>query len=140
MARMRSSWIWLVAAGLTSVALAQESETKNPESVAPLVQPGDIIALASEHRERWRQPKGSWEFQSDSLTGSGDCRIDFRGPFKPPFTLEFHLKVLKGMRPRVYFGPLRFANEGYERTLGLYPGNRDGVLFSYEENREYAVK
>jgi hypothetical protein len=109
------------------------------DGVVPLASPADIVALAASNRERWQEPKGGWEFKPDRLTGSGDSRIAFRGPFKPPFALAFRLKVLKGMRPRVYVGPLTFANRGYERTLAFYPNNGDGVPLSYEENREYAV-
>src|SRR4051794_35509721 len=66
---------WLLAAVL-SATIPFSSRTNAEEAVAkPLTGPDDIIALAQKHRERWQNPKGTWDFLPDSLTGSGDCRI-----------------------------------------------------------------
>jgi hypothetical protein len=57
----------------------------------------------------------------------------------PPFTLDFKIKVIDGMRPRVRIGSLECGNEGYEKTLALYPPGRDEGLFPYERGQSYSV-
>jgi hypothetical protein len=56
-----------------------------------------------------------------------------------PFTLEFKIKVLEGMRPRVKIGTMTCGNEGYTTTLALYPPGRDVGAFTYERNHSYDV-
>src|SRR6478735_5457337 len=114
------------AVSLLALALSEVGQGKEPtklDSAVPTASGAvsELVTLAEHNRDRWQKPKGDWEFKPDSLTGSGDCRIDLRGPFAVPFTLDFRINVLKGMRPRVFLGPIIFANEKYERTFSLYP-------------------
>src|ERR1043166_9019479 len=98
---------WLALAMALAAGSAHDvSGEETGSAVTPLTAPGDIVALAAAHRDRWVDPKGTWDFKPDGGSGAGDSRITFRGPFKAPFTLEFRVEVLKGMRPRVYLGPV----------------------------------
>jgi hypothetical protein len=97
---------------------------------------GEILALDDKYRGRWETRNGEWKFEDGALYGSGDSTINFRGPFQPPFNLSFRIRVISGMRPRVKFGPITFANEGYKKTFQI--ANR-GPRVEYELNREYQI-
>jgi hypothetical protein len=97
-------------------------------------------ALLSEQLEpQWQKSRGKWKIADGALTGKGDSITDCYVTVGPPFTLDFKIKVIDGMRPRVRIGSLECGNEGYEKTLALYPPGRDEGLFPYERGQSYSV-
>jgi hypothetical protein len=99
----------------------------------------DIVALDPQYRDRWKVVRDQWDFQPDGLTGKGNSEIAFQGPFQPPFTVDFHVTVLDGMRPRVHIGPVMWGNEGFKHTFQILPDHGDAALFPYELNKDYHV-
>lgn len=76
-------------------------------------------------RKDWVTKKGEWSFRGiDSLTGSGNSAIELPVKLTPPYRIDFTMNVKKGMRPRFKVGNVKFGNEGYKRTLGLFPRNQ----------------
>jgi hypothetical protein len=96
----------------------------------------DISALDEQNRGRWEAHSGKWKFEDGELVGSGDSAIDFKGPFEPPFTLSFRIKVISGQRPRVKVGTVTLANEGEKRTFQVVAHNQ---AFGYKLNQEYQI-
>jgi hypothetical protein len=84
--------------------------------------------------------RGDWKFRNRALIGSGDSAIDFMDAFTPPFTLQFTINVLDGMRPRIMLGGVTFANEGFDTTLGLYPHTGNAKVFHYQRKTAYKVE
>ena len=97
---------------------------------------GDQL-LAKENAHKWKPATGEWKIRNAVMTGSGDSRTVYADTISPPFTLQFTINVLDGMRPRIKLGPVTCANEGFDTTLGLYPGGRD--RFHYERKTAYKV-
>jgi hypothetical protein len=105
----------------------------------PATLPKTVALLGKENQKKWEIESGDWAFQNDALIGSGSSQIAYQEMFSPPFTLRFNITVLEGMRPRVKFGKMRFANEGYNKTFGIYPGEKPPKLYDYKLNQEYQV-
>ena len=101
--------------------------------------PGKNLLLAQENIAHWEHATGQWKIEDGALTGRGDSSTSFRATLSAPFTLDFKIKVLDGMRPRVKIGSVTCGNEGYATTLALYPPGRDAGLFTYERNHDYEV-
>lgn len=95
--------------------------------------------LAPEFNDKWQINHGDWKHENEKLTGSGDSSIKFVENIAVPFTLRFRITVVKGMRPRILLGPIGLKNEGYQKTLALYPPGRDAGMFEYEHNKTYQV-
>lgn len=95
--------------------------------------------LSKEEEKKWTIISGTWKFENGMLTGEGESIIEYERTLNPPFTLNFEIKVVKGMRPRITLGPIGCFNEGYEKTLALYPPGRDVGFFPYEHNKAYKV-
>lgn len=95
--------------------------------------------LSKEEEKKWTIISGTWKFENGLLSGEGDSIIEYERTLNPPFTLNFEIKVVKGMRPRITLGPIGCFNEGYEKTLALYPPGRDAGFFPYEHNKAYKV-
>lgn len=93
---------------------------------------GRTMLLGKESEARWQPTKGDWKLEKGVLTGAGDSITHCNVTVAPPFALEFKMKVLDGMRPRVKLGSLSFANEGYQPTLALYPPGRDAGMLKYQ--------
>jgi hypothetical protein len=121
----------------TAAAVKQERELL-ASSVSGAAGRRTESLLAAENRKKWKEAGGEWKFGDGTLLGRGNSQIDYRASISPPFTLEFKMTVLEGMRPRVKIGDLVFANEGYQKTLGLYPGGKE-TLFPYELNKKYKI-
>ncbi|MDR3401468.1 MAG: serine protease [Chthoniobacter sp.] len=100
---------------------------------------GTIAPLEPQYRDRWKVDTDKWDFQGKNLVGTGNSKIHFQGPFQVPFTLEFRVTVLDGMRPRVHLGPVTWGNEGYEHTFQIGPNNGGAPRVNYELNKEYRV-
>jgi hypothetical protein len=94
--------------------------------------------LTGDNVKKWKPVKGEWKFDNGTLLGSGISEIDFYGVISTPFVLRFTINVLEGMRPRVKMGDIEFANEGYEKTFGLYPEGKAN-LFPYKQKTKYAI-
>ncbi len=94
--------------------------------------------VVGDNVKKWKPVKGEWKFENGTLLGSGASEIDFYGVISTPFVLRFTINVLEGMRPRVKMGDVEFANEGYEKTFGLYPGGK-ADLFPYKQKTKYAI-
>ncbi|MCX6897916.1 MAG: hypothetical protein NT105_04375 [Verrucomicrobia bacterium] len=107
--------------------------------VPPATLPKTVALLGKENQKKWEIESGDWAFQNDALIGSGSSQIAYREMFSPPFTLRFSITVLEGMRPRVKFGRMKFANEGYDKTFGIYPPAKPLKLFDYHLNKEYQI-
>ena len=82
--------------------------------------------------------KGQWKMENGVLTGSGESYIDFPVSINPPFKLWFTIKVLEGIRARVFFGPLSLAN-GPPTSFFLWPWHEGEGLIKYERNTPYKV-
>lgn len=93
---------------------------------------GRTMLLGKESEARWQPTKGEWKLEKGVLTGTGDSITHCNVTVSPPFALEFKMKVLEGLRPRVKLGSLSFANEGYQPTLALYPPGRDAGMVTYQ--------
>lgn len=115
-----------------------ENKATDDKQAAPLGF-GRTMLLVGQNETRWQPSKGEWKIDKESLTGDGDSITTCRVTAEPPFSLEFKIKVLKGMRPRVKVGSLTFANEGYKPTFALYPPGRDAGVVPYELNQTYNV-
>ncbi|MGJ8644703.1 MAG: hypothetical protein ACSHX9_14950 [Luteolibacter sp.] len=110
-----------------AVALRFSENTKAPRSEL----------FSSENRDHWTIGGGTWEFHSDQLIGSGKGGITLNLERKPPLTVEFVIDVIQGKRPRVKLAGTTLANEGYKRTLALYP--RKGVERITEKGNGYSL-
>jgi hypothetical protein len=95
--------------------------------------------LTRDHEQKWKTVKGAWKIENNTLTGEGDSATEYHETVSPPFTLNFEITVLKGMRPRITLGPITCNNEGFETTLALYPPGRDAGFFHYDRNKPYRV-
>jgi hypothetical protein len=95
--------------------------------------------LAKTNDWKWQEQFGPWDKDNSSLTGKGDTHVYYLFNKRPPFQLDFTMTVLQGMRPRVHVGSLMFANEGYQPTLSLYPGDANRKKQVYEKNKAYQV-
>jgi hypothetical protein len=95
--------------------------------------------LSKDEEKKWTIISGTWKFENGMLSGEGESIIEYERTLNPPFTLNFEIKVVKGMRPRITLGPIGCFNEGYEKTLALYPPGRDAGFFPYEHNKSYKV-
>jgi len=104
------------------------------ESPAPEEEP-----LAESNTVKWEPTAGDWKLQNGVLTGSGDSTMNYDLNRAPPFQIDFDINVLDGMRPRVVLSKVKFANEGFKSTFGLYPGPKDAALFNYERNKTYQI-
>lgn len=93
--------------------------------------------LAKENAHKWKPATGEWRIRNTVMTGSGDSRTIYTDTISPPFTLQFTINVLDGMRPRIKLGSVTCANEGYDTTLGIYPGGHD--VFHYQRKTAYKV-
>jgi hypothetical protein len=100
---------------------------------------GKTLLLSKENVAYWEHTGGEWQIENGTLTGRGDSTTDFNTTLAAPFTLEFKIKVLEGIRPRVLLGELMCGNEGYESTFALYPPGRNAGNFPYEHNHSYDV-
>jgi len=99
---------------------------------------GSRNLLAGEDARKWTIVRGDWTTDNNVLTGAGNSSIVFTDELSPPFTLQFKINVLEGMRPRVRFGPFEFGNEGFETTFALYP-KPTGELFHYQRKTSYGI-
>ncbi|MDI1314149.1 hypothetical protein [Prosthecobacter sp.] len=95
--------------------------------------------LASFNAVEWEPMKGTWTMADGALTGSGDSSLSYDFHRSPPFQIDLEIKVLDGMRPRLVLGNVKFANEGYATTFGLYPQPQGAALFKYERNKSYQI-
>ncbi len=126
-------------------ALASLIEVWNGGSGSGVVKPVTSLAslgkgeeaLSTPNAKKWEIQNGNWTNQNGLLTGEGDSSIAYELKKATPFRIEFEIKVLEGMRPRVKIGRLNFANEGYESTFALYP---PGIpVTKYEKNKSYFI-
>ena len=124
-----------MAAGMPAKVEVAASTTAG--SSRPVGSPGESL-LAMENRKKWKEVKGDWKFQNGALLGTGDSEMDYHTSIPMPFVLHFSINVLEGTRPRVRIGGLTFANEGYDKTFGLYPDGK-ATLFNYQHKTKYTV-
>ena len=94
--------------------------------------------LSKENEKKWKISKGDWKIENNVLTGSGESYTVFRETFYPPFTLQFKINVLDGLRAHVGFGPLSFNDVGYDTDFGFWP-RTGGKLFHFQRNIEYKI-
>jgi serine/threonine protein kinase len=70
----------------------------------------------------WHVASGQWSETDGRLYGEGDSKLTFQDELPSSFLLGFEMSVVKGMRPRIWFGDREFylGNEGYDHKLYLY--------------------
>lgn len=95
--------------------------------------------LADTNIVNWEPVDGTWTLKDGVLTGGGDSTINYDFHRPPPFQIEFEITVLEGMRPRLVMGKVKFANEGFKTTFGLYPQPKGAPLFTYERKKRYQI-
>lgn len=105
----------------------------------PMEQPLAAEPLAESNGVRWQTVAGTWTLQDGVLTGSGDSTMNYDFHHAPPFQIDFEITVLDGMRPRLVMGKVKFANEAYKTTFGLYPQPKGAALFTYERHKPYQI-
>ena len=94
--------------------------------------------LSRENEKKWKISKGDWKIENNVLTGSGESYTVFHETFYPPFTLQFNINVLDGLRAHVGFGALSFNDVGYDTDFGFWP-RTGGKLFHFQRNTEYKI-
>lgn len=79
-----------------------------------------LASLELNALKNWQIKKGKWQMTGDGkIRGSGDTTIQFRRNLPPDFYLQFRIKVVSGLRPRMHFqGTAMFVgNEGFKQEL-----------------------
>jgi hypothetical protein len=68
---------------------------------------------------QWHIGKGQWTQTDDGrIVGKGDSSLRFRDTLPTHCVIEFRMTVLKGMRPRVFFGGgMYIGNEGFTKQV-----------------------
>jgi hypothetical protein len=99
-----------------------ETQPKEDPAFAKLTK--ELNNLAS-----WTQIKGQWSTVDGAIHGRGDGGLKFHVELPTNFLLTFRMKVLEGIRPRVFFGgnEFWFGNEGFERTMFVYGDGQKNV-------------
>jgi hypothetical protein len=70
----------------------------------------------------WTKVGGQWSAEDGAIHGRGDGGLKFHVELPTDFLLTLRIKVLEGIRPRLFFGANEFwfGNEGFERTMFVY--------------------
>jgi hypothetical protein len=77
----------------------------------------------------WKVASGDWSEKDGRIFGQGDARLNFQEDLPEAFLLAFEMKVVDGMRPRIFFGQnFHFGNEGYERTLYAHDDTKSPIV------------
>lgn len=105
----------------------------------PITNPPEEQLLEGTNTVKWQTASGDWTLKDGVLTGDGDSSIGYDFHRAPPFRIDFEITVLDGMRPRLVMGKIKFANEGYKTTFGLYPQPKGAPLFTYERKKRYQI-
>jgi len=95
--------------------------------------------LRPENAVKWQQQMGEWKRNPEVLSGRGDSLMTYDFHRAAPFQIDFEITVLEGMRPRLVMGNVKFANEAYKTTFGLYPQSKGASLFTYERKKPYQI-
>lgn len=117
------------AANVRLFANAELSEHPDDQPEEPLAQ-NDL---------KWTQIAGEWTRTADLLSAPGHCIMSYEFNRKPPFRIDFDLRILDSRRLRLKFGGVRFGNETVRPTLGLFPQPGTAQLFTYETGRLYHI-
>ncbi|WP_395744864.1 hypothetical protein [Prosthecobacter sp.] len=120
--------------GYRQSVYARLARAGQPVAPAPEEEP-----LAAGNLVKWERMSGDWKLQEGVLTGGGESTMCYDFNRAPPFQIDFDITVRDGMRPRLVLGKVKFANEGYKTTFGLYPQAKGAALFSYERNKLYHI-
>ena len=127
------------AAAMPGTTTDKVQPSDSPKQAAAVLGPGKTLLLSKENLAYWEHTSGEWKIEDGALTGRGDSTTAFHTTLAAPFTLDFKVNVLEGMRPRVILGEMVCGNEGYQPTLALYPPGRKAGVFTYEHNHSYDV-
>lgn len=127
-----------------ALTLAKGSESKEiaafiAAELEPRHRSGMEEPLSPENSARWQQQMGDWKRNETRLSGGGDSMMSYDFNRAPPFQIDFEITVLEGMRPRLVMGNVKFANEAYKTTFGLYPQPKGAPIFSYERKKPYQI-
>ncbi|HEX7377824.1 MAG TPA: DUF1080 domain-containing protein, partial [Pirellulales bacterium] len=77
----------------------------------------------------WTIASGQWSQNEGRLYGQGESRLQFQEKLPEAFLLSFEMKVVDGMRPRIFLGDhFHFGNEGYDRTLFVHDGVQPPII------------
>src|SRR5579862_3643972 len=85
--------------------------------------------------ECWRKSKGKWSLKDNVIEGSGDSSMTLDSSMPADCTVEWQMRVVDGMRPRVLFDATDFfvGNEGFDRAIDAYGvANRRSIPATYE--------
>ncbi len=127
---------------LVAHALQLYAPTKDGGPVAANVNAKVFAILQSALNDlaQWKPQSGVWEATADGkIRGRGDSGLLFAHQLPRDCTLEFHMNVVEGMRPRIHFPGTDFyvGNEGYEHVIEPYGAvSSQGVSFPYFNNEE----
>jgi hypothetical protein len=91
----------------------------------------------------WIVKHGTWKNEAGKLRGEGDTEISFDTPLPRNITFCFHLNVIDGMRPRMFFDgtAMKLCNEGYTQNLFPYDANNadKDFHFPYKNNEPHLL-
>lgn len=124
-----------------ATSAASEQHVPAQPAVSPLV----AMNASLDRLADWTVDDGIWSIvESGRLRGEGPSMIDFDPDLPPQSTFSFHLCVVKGMRPRIYFdGPeIYVGNEGYSKKITVFGKVKElsGEALNYKNGQEIAVR
>lgn len=89
---------------------------------------------------QWKRQTGKWDVSPDGkIRGLGDAAMMFTHQLPRDCSLELHLNVVEGMRPRIRFLGTDFyvGNEGYDQVIAPYGAvSSQGTSTRYGNNEE----
>lgn len=110
-----------------SIAMKRLEEARDLDYADLFVTPTPEMVLSRRLNDlrRWTIKSGVWKSAGGKIRGEGDSRIDFNSPLPSDLVLTFHINVLSGMRPRLYFQGtnMMYGNEGFRHTFTAFGVN-----------------
>lgn len=110
--------------GRTSTSPVEDETTKVTDADTQPKEDPAFAKLTTElnNLASWTPTKGQWSAVGGAIHGHGDAGLKFHVELPADFLLTFRMKVLEGIRPRVFFGANEFwfGNEGFERSMFVY--------------------
>lgn len=138
LAMLRSAWE-KKASGLLGTAESEEVTAFINAELLPRRDDEPEDALAAVNTFKWQRHSGDWTVRADVLAGAGDSVMRYDFNRSAPFQIDFEITVLDGIRTRLHFANIKFANEEGQPTFALYPREKDAPRFAYERNKPYQI-
>jgi len=102
--------------------------------------PSASLGRLLNHLANWHVEAGKWRQRRGRIVGSGESGLTFNHDLPVDFILEFKMRVLHGMRPRVYFKTVYVGNEGFQKTIDLFGADATGTPFPYHNDQTLSVR